>query len=177
MAQQTYLDGQDGAYDVALAYREQLHSPTNSSTHVQSRPYPTYEGTAAERRLPFSTAQYPSNGGLYDGAPQTPEAVDLAEPFVLGEHAAYNEAASPSAPTNQAPREGDAVTRKTTLASKETRATGTTSRSAMTLSQASWLPSRWAGAFLLTVIVEAVVVISMVGTVFARIQVRRGVLL
>lgn len=58
-----------------------------------------------------------------------------------------------------------------TLRSRSSKKTGKSGLSALQ-NRDLWMPSGWSGRFLLVVILEAIIVVSMVSTAFAKIEVR-----
>ncbi|PWO00593.1 hypothetical protein FA09DRAFT_304815 [Tilletiopsis washingtonensis] len=103
----------------------------------------------------------------------SPSILSSASPSGAPAGAAPHFSLSPLSPGTSAqlstPRRG------TTLASRKTEKSATSGggKSLATLSSVvdeRWLPSRWAGAFMITVCVEAAVVITMVAIVFAMIR-------
>ncbi|UZJ51097.1 hypothetical protein CBS101457_000417 [Exobasidium rhododendri] len=91
-----------------------------------------------------------------DDIPFTPTATDTSEPILHDE--ILKEVIS-----------SDAKRGEKTLASRDTIFSGITNRTS-SVAKNPWLPGRWAGALIITVVLEAAVVISMVGIVFGMIR-------
>jgi hypothetical protein len=120
-----------------------------------------YNGvTNEDRRTSLLSPLSNKSSGL---TPTSSPHIDISEPLTKRDRDTFTDAPS-SRRSESASKEKGTKSRKTTLSSGRT-------QSSSFFSQESWIPSRNASGFLLTVFIEAVVVIGLLVTVFVRILV------
>jgi hypothetical protein len=153
MAEHTHHnDISSGPYDAAQSYQAHPISSTyNDSASFQPLSYQPED----DRRQVVS-----NQSRINRFTPSHAAANNPSEPIMTDDSSRAKESLAQSTKAKK----------PTTLGSKETRTSGNTLHSS-SVGKSPWLPSRWAAALLITVLLEAAVVISMVGVVFGKIQV------